>query len=146
MYCYIICRPWSLKYCLHKQRLIQKEKIDIDGEKSVQIRIVAKKTVTQRWLQIVSKQATHYNYFVVFALLSLCYVTDMIKKQELCLLVVIILFKIEFWHAQISVLKSVNWCQKQPLLTPDKKYYRQSNKILHFIKEYFLVLPIFYIL
>ena len=51
------------------QGLIQKEKVDIDGEKSAQISIVAKKTVTQRWLQIMimePKQATHYNYFVVF--------------------------------------------------------------------------------
>ena len=47
----------------------QKEKVDIDGQKSAQISIVAKKTVTQRWLQIMimePKQATHYNYFVVF--------------------------------------------------------------------------------
>ena len=62
---------------------MQKEKVDTDGEKSAQISTVAKKTVTQRWLQIMimePKQATHYNYFVVFSLLCLCYVTDMIKK------------------------------------------------------------------
>ena len=33
--------------------LIQKEKVDIDGEKSAQITIVTKKIVTQRWLQII---------------------------------------------------------------------------------------------
>ena len=47
------------------------------------------------------KQATNYNYFVVFLLLCLRYVADMIKKLEFCLLVVIILFQIEFGHAQI---------------------------------------------
>ena len=48
------------------------------------------------------KQATHYNQFI-FLLLCSCYATDMIKKLELLLLVVIILFKIEFGHTQISV-------------------------------------------
>ena len=51
------------------------------------------------------KQTTHYNYFIIFSLSCSCYVADMIKKLELCLLVVIILFKIEFGHAQISVPK-----------------------------------------
>ena len=71
----------------------------IDGEKSTQISIAAKKTVTQRWLQIMimePKKSTQYNCFVVFHFLCSYYVTDMIKKLELCLLVVIILFKIEF--------------------------------------------------
>ena len=69
---------------------------------------VAKKTVTQRWLQIMimePKQATHYNYFVIFSLLCSCHVTDMLKKLELRLLVVIILFKMKFGHTQISVPK-----------------------------------------
>ena len=63
--------------------IIQKEEVDIDGEKSAQISIVAKKTVTQRWLQIMVMgpvQAMHYNYLVVFSLLCSYYVTDMIKK------------------------------------------------------------------
>ena len=51
------------------------------------------------------KQAAHYSYFVVFTLLCLHYITDMIKKLEFCFLVVIILFKVEFGHFQISVLK-----------------------------------------
>ena len=49
------------------------------------------------------KQATHCNHFNVFSLLCSYYVIDMIKKLELGLLVVIILFKIEFGYAQISV-------------------------------------------
>ena len=49
------------------------------------------------------KQATHCNYVNVFSLLCSYYVIDMIKKLELGLLVVIILFKIEFGYAQISV-------------------------------------------
>ena len=51
------------------------------------------------------KPATDYIYFVVFWLLCSYYFTDMIKKLELHLLLVIILFKIEFGHAQISVPK-----------------------------------------
>ena len=62
------------------QRLKEKEKVDINGEKSTQINIIAKNL----------KQATHYNYFVV----CLCsyYATDLIQELELHLLVVIILF------------------------------------------------------
>ena len=47
------------------------------------------------------KEATHYYYFVVLLLCS-CFVTDMLKKLELRLLLVIILFNIEFGHTQIS--------------------------------------------
>ena len=77
--------------------LIQKEKVDIDGEKSAQISIVAKKTETQRWLQIMIIQtyiiqATHYDHFVVF-LLCLYYITDTIHKLELHLLAVVILLR-----------------------------------------------------
>ena len=54
-----------------------------------------------------SEQAAHYNYFVVFSLCS-HYVTDMMKNWNWYLLVVKVLFKIEFGHAQISVPKSVN--------------------------------------
>ena len=102
-------RLWiiSLKMLLHhRQGLKQKEKADIVGEKNAKIGIVAIKTVTQRWLQVMlmePKQATHCNYFNVFSLLCSYYVIDMIKKLELGLLVVIILFKIEFGYAQISV-------------------------------------------
>ena len=48
------------------------------------------------------KQATHCNYFDVFSLLCSYYVIDMIKKLELRLLVVTILFKIEFGHADVE--------------------------------------------
>ena len=60
------------------QRLKEKEKVDINGEKSTQINIITKNP----------KQATHYNYFVV----CLCsyYPTDLIQELELHLLVVII--------------------------------------------------------
>ena len=90
------------------QGLIQKEKVDTDGEKSAQISIVVKKTVTQRWLQIMimePKQANITIILIFFSVLCSCYVTDMIKKLELCLLVVIIWFNIEFGHTQISVPK-----------------------------------------
>ena len=49
------------------QGLIQKEKVDIDGEKSVQISIVPKKIVTQGWSEVKImkyKQAIHYICFL----------------------------------------------------------------------------------
>ena len=48
------------------------EKVDVSGEKSAQISIVTKKTVTQRLLQIMimeSKQATHYNYYIIIIII-----------------------------------------------------------------------------
>ena len=109
------------------------EKVDVSGEKSAQISIVAKKTVTQRWLKIMimeSKQATNYNYFVVFVLSCSYYVTDIIKL-ELCLLVVIILFKIEFGHTQISVPKIGTPMSKTASINPCVVYmnYRCPSKI-----------------
>ena len=86
--------------------LIQKEKVDINGEKNAEISTVPKKTVAQRWLQIMIMeltQATFYNYLVVFSLLCSYYVTNTISKLELRLTVIIILFKIEFGQAQSSV-------------------------------------------
>ena len=47
----LIRHPFRCCYCniiLHPQGLIQKENVDIDGEKSAQISTVAKKTVIQR--------------------------------------------------------------------------------------------------
>ena len=54
-----------MKECFGISGANTEEKVDVSGEKSAQISIVAKKTVTQRWFQIMimeSKQATHYNY------------------------------------------------------------------------------------
>ena len=64
------------------------------------------------------KQATHYNCFVVFLLLYSCYVTDMIKKLEFRLLVVMILFNIQFGHAQISVPKISKLMPKATCINP----------------------------
>ena len=67
-----------------------KEKVDIDGENVAQISVVTKKIVTQG-------SSKNYDYevqtsyklylFFVFLLLWLYYVTDLIKKLELRLLV-----------------------------------------------------------
>ena len=89
---------------LPSQELIQKEK-DINGEKSGEINIVAKETKTgdsRLWLWNPSK--LHITTTLMFFLLC-SYVIDMIKKLELCLLVVAIFFKIGFAHAQISMPK-----------------------------------------
>ena len=73
-------RPWILvnlsftEFC--EQRLIQKQKVDIDGENGVQIRIVAKMIVTQGWSQIMgmeSKQAICFIHFFVIILSLLSY-------------------------------------------------------------------------
>ena len=48
------------------QGLIQKEKVDTDGEKSAQISIVVKKTVTQRWLQIMIMEPKQANITIIW--------------------------------------------------------------------------------
>ena len=73
MFIYItaqILRTWGLKR-------------EIDGEKNAQISIAAKKTITQRRLQIMimePKQTTHYNCFVVFSSLCSYYVTKELSQ------------------------------------------------------------------
>ena len=67
--------------------LIKIEKVDIGSEKSAKISIATKKTVTQRWLQIMimePKQTTRYNYLFCFFVIMfiLCYWYDK-KKLEL---------------------------------------------------------------
>ena len=87
--------------------LIQKEKLDILGEKSVQIFIVTKACSTRMTQDYDYGVQTHNNCnnFVVFSLLCSYYVNDIIKKLQFHLLVVIILFKTEFGHAQKTVPK-----------------------------------------
>ena len=50
---------------------------------------------------------TNYTLHLFLILLLLCshYVPDLIKKLELCLMVVSVLLKIKFGHVQISVPK-----------------------------------------
>ena len=60
----------------------------------------------------------HCYVLLVFLLLCSCYVTDLIKKLELHLLVVIILFKIEFGHAQITVRKIGTLMLKTACINP----------------------------
>ena len=117
------------------QGLIQKEKVDIDGEKSAQISIAAKNIVTQRWLQIMvmgPEQAVHHNYFVVFPLLCSYYVTDIIKNWSWYLLVVKVLFKIEFGHAQISVPNIGKPIRKTVFINPWKWYLKIDKDCPYF--------------
>ena len=53
------------------------------------------------------KQTTHYNYFAIFLLLCSYYITEMIQKLEFHLLVVIILWNIEFGHTKINAENSL---------------------------------------
>ena len=59
------------------QGLIQKEKVDIDGEKDAQISIVAKEIVTQGWSEIVImkyKPALLYiAFYFLIIMFILCY-------------------------------------------------------------------------
>ena len=84
------------------QGLIQKEKVSIDGEKGAQISVAAEKIVTQRWSEII---ILNYNLVFLFSLLCLYYVTDLVKKLELSLLVTFSFHGIKFGHAHISVPK-----------------------------------------
>ena len=75
------------------QGLIQKEKVDIGGENGAQISVVANKIVTQGGSEImIVKQAINYTCFY-FLVIMLIYVTDLIKKLELSLLVTFIFNK-----------------------------------------------------
>ena len=60
----------------------------------------------------------YINLSYIFSSLCSDYVTDLTKKQKLCLTVVSILLNIRFGHAQSSVPKSVYRCRKQPVSTP----------------------------
>ena len=97
------CILYSLKAY---QWLMQKEKVHIDCEKDAQISILANNILTQWWLNIIikkSKQTLHL--FLIFLLLCSHYVSDLIKKLELCIMVVSVLFRVKFGHAHISVPK-----------------------------------------
>ena len=68
------------------------------------------------------------NNFVVFPLLCSYYVND-IKKLELHLLVVIILFKMEFGHVQIGVPKIGEPMTKTACINPCKLLHPQNKKL-----------------
>ena len=75
--------------------LIQKQKVDIDGENGVQISIAAKNIVTQGWSHIMvmdSKQAIcyiHFSFFRYYVIYYLIIIINMIKKLELHFLMVL---------------------------------------------------------
>ena len=80
---YILALKEGGKVKLDIQELIQKEKLNTDGVKDAQTSTAAKNMVTQGqlWIMIVeSKKATWY----IFSLWCSYYVTDIIKKLELC--------------------------------------------------------------
>ena len=83
--------------------LIQKVQVDIDWEKGTQISILANKIATQ--VRSPKELSIHYIYFLFSRLLCSYYIADLIKKLEMCFMVVSVILKIEFGHTQISVLK-----------------------------------------
>ena len=73
---------------------LQKDKVFIDGEKGSQISVVAKYIVTQGWSKHHDYEAqTSDTLYWFILLLCLYYVTDLIKKLELSLLVTFIFNK-----------------------------------------------------
>ena len=83
---------------------IQKIKVDIDWEKGgTQISILANKIATQ--VRIPKELSIHYIYFLFSRLLCSYYIADLIKKLEMCFIVVSVILTIEFGHTQISVPK-----------------------------------------
>ena len=99
------------------QGLLQKEKLDINGEKSAEISILVQKTVTKRWLKI----RIHISYTLqlllfFFSLLCSYCVTEIIKKLELHLLVSkILILNLDMPKSVCS--KLVHQCRKQPVRT-----------------------------
>ena len=78
------------------QGLVQKEKLHIDCEKDAQISISANKIATQWWPNVTVKESNlTIHYIFIFLLLCSHYVADLIKKLELCLIVVWVLLKIK---------------------------------------------------
>ena len=83
--------------------LIQKEKIDISSTKRAQISMLANKIDESYHLGV---QTNHtLCLFLIFSLLYSHYVADLIKKLELHIMVVSVLLKIKFGHAQICIAK-----------------------------------------
>ena len=101
---YCIWLSNTAPFCKNYPELIHK-KVDIDGEKHAQISIVVKKTntmITPDYNCGTQTSCTLQLFCYVFVILFvLCYWYN--KKQGLHLPLVIILFKIEFVHAQISI-------------------------------------------
>ena len=91
------------------QGLIQKQKVDINGENGAQINIAAINNVTQGLAQILimeSKQAVSYISFSFFLLLSSYYVINTTKKID---------FSLNLGVTKLVCPKSVYWSSKQPV-------------------------------
>ena len=90
-----------VEFCYHTSGVNTERKVDIGCEKGTQISIFANKIARQvrspNGVQIHFIYFSFSHYYVQIA--------DLIKKLELCLMVVSVLLKIEFGHTQISVPK-----------------------------------------
>ena len=82
------------------QWLIQKEKIDIDSVKGAQISMLADK-IDESILSFRSPNKPYITFIFYFLVI----VADLIKKLELHIMVVSVLFKIKFGHVQIYAPK-----------------------------------------
>ena len=87
--------------CLNTQGLIQKKSAHRLWES-----FLTNKIAKQWWPNIIIKESKqNLHFFVIFFLLCSHYVADLLKKLKLCLMVVSVLLKNKFGHAQIRVPK-----------------------------------------
>ena len=84
--------------------LIQKEKIDINSTKRAQISMLANK-IDESYYHLGVQTNHTLCLFFIFSLLYSHYAADLIKKLELHIMVVSVLLKIKFGHAQICMPK-----------------------------------------
>ena len=89
------------------------------------------------------------NNFVVFPILCWYYVKNIIKKLEMHLLLVMILFKMNLGMPKLLCPKLVKRCRKQPVSTPDvwnfaKKFMSSSCVSLLGVDFFIVFLQIWY--
>ena len=115
------------------QGLIETEKVNIDCEKVPKLaNILANKTATQWWPNIIIKESKQTTLHLF--LFSCDY--DLIKKMKLPLMVVSVLLKIKFGHAQISVLKISIYTDVENTLYQPMISYQLSSIIACFFLWY----------
>ena len=79
---------------------MEKEKVHIDCEKDAQISILANKIVTKWWLNIIIKKSKQtLLLFLISLLLYSAYVSDLIKRLGLCIMVASVLPRVKFRYS-----------------------------------------------
>ena len=118
-------KPWGLPHLRHMwgmisfyniwcQRLIQKEKVDINGQKGAKISFVVKKIVTQAWSEImIVKICFLFSHCCVYMMLLIWS-----KSWNYVYWSLLLLIRIKFGHAQNSVSKIIILMFKTTCINP----------------------------